>query len=124
MMTKRVLDVGSCPPDHAAIRHLIEDKFDAVVMHAHDAADAIATLEQQPFDLVLVNRKLDHDYSDGLLVIERIKGMPALAEVPVMLITNYEDHQQQAIRTGAERGFGKLSMEEAETLERLGRFLS
>jgi CheY-like chemotaxis protein len=123
-MRKRVLDVGNCAVDHSAIRRLIEGNFDADVLQAHQAADAIATLEKQPVDLVLVNRKLDIDYSDGLRVIERIKSTPAFAKIPVMMVTNYDDHQQLAVRAGAELGFGKLSMDTPETLERLGRFLA
>jgi CheY-like chemotaxis protein len=122
-MTKHVLDVGSCPPDHAAIRELIESQFDAVVLQAHQATDAIAVLRQQPFDLVLVNRKLDLDYSDGMEVIRQIKGTPDVANVPVMLVTNYEDHQQQAMQAGAARGFGKLSLAAAATRKLLSRFL-
>jgi CheY-like chemotaxis protein len=123
-MTKRVLDVGNCSPDHNVIRRFIERHFNAVVVQAHNGADTVATLQRQTIDLVLVNRKLDQDYSDGLRVIERIKNSAHLAHVPVMLVTNYEEHQQQAMQAGAERGFGKLSMEEPETLERLSRFLT
>ena len=32
--------------------------------------------ESEPFDLVLVNRKLDSDYSDGLEIIKQIKADP------------------------------------------------
>jgi CheY-like chemotaxis protein len=106
------------------IRRFIERHFNAVVVQAHNGADTVATLQRQTIDLVLVNRKLDQDYSDGLRVIERIKNSAHLAHVPVMLVTNYEEHQQQAMQAGAERGFGKLSMEEPETLERLSRFLT
>jgi two-component system chemotaxis response regulator CheY len=123
-MTKHVLDVGNCPPDHAAICRLIESQFDAVVLQAHHAADALSVMRQQPIDLVLVNRKLDQDYSDGLAVIRQIKRAPELANIPVMLITNYEDHQQQAVEAGAERGFGKLSLRDAQTRELLSRFLA
>jgi CheY-like chemotaxis protein len=122
-MTKHVLDIGNCPPDHAAIRELIESRFDAVVLQAHQAADAISVLRQKPIDLVLVNRKLDLDYSDGIKVIRQIKGIPDVAHVPVMLVTNYDDHQQQAVQAGAERGFGKLSLAAAETHKLLSRYL-
>ena len=75
------------------------------------------------FDLVLVNRKLDQDYSDGLDIIKTIKADAALAKTPVMLITNYEDQQAGAVAAGAEPGFGKLSLNSPQTLERLGKFL-
>lgn len=122
-MTKYVLDVGNCPPDHAAIRRMIETNFDAKVLQAHHLQDTLATLEQKEIALVLVNRKLDQDYSDGMKIVEKITGSPELSAIPVMLVTNYEEHQQQAMAKGAVRGFGKLSLGDPSTLENLKQAL-
>ena len=122
-MPKRVLDVGNCVPDHAAIRSLLERTFKAEVTQTHGPDDTLAALKEESFDLVLINRKLDQDYSDGLDIIKSIKSDSALATTPVMLITNYEDHQAAAVAAGAEPGFGKLSLSSPQTLERLGKFL-
>ena len=123
MAKKRVLDVGNCAPDHAAIRRLVEGNFDAEVVQAHGAEDALASLRSGQFELVIVNRKLDRDYSDGLDIIKQIKGDPELSSVPVMLLTNYPEHQQMATAVGAEPGFGKLEFGRTETKEKLNRFL-
>jgi CheY-like chemotaxis protein len=120
---KKVLDVGQCQADHAAIRRLIEGNFRAHVAQAHGAADALQQLRAGKFDLVLVNRKLDADYSDGLEIVKQIKADPTLASIPVMLLTNYPEHQRRAIAAGAERGFGKSAYNEPETHERLKQFL-
>jgi CheY-like chemotaxis protein len=122
-MTKRVLDVGNCVPDHAAIRRLVEGNFDAQVAQAHGPDDALAALEAGAFDLVLVNRKLDRDYSDGIDVLRRIKSDPRTSGVPVMLVTNYTDIQELAVGLGAVRGFGKLEFDQPETLDKLRPFL-
>jgi CheY-like chemotaxis protein len=117
-MTKRVLDVGNCGPDHAAIRHLLRP-FGCEVLQAHDARGALAALKAGGVDLVLVNRKLDVDYSDGIEVIRQIKADPSVAATPVMLVTNYPEHQEAAEALGALRGFGKLEFQRPETRERL-----
>ena len=122
-MTKRVLDVGNCVPDHAAIRRMLETTFQADVVQADGPDDALAMLRKEPFDLVLVNRKLDQDYSDGLEVIKQIKADQKLASVPCMLITNYADQQQFAVSVGAEYGFGKKELHTEPTHLRLSRFL-
>jgi CheY-like chemotaxis protein len=122
-MPKTLLDIGNCIPDHAAIRALITGNFDAQVFQAHTAEDAIPLMKRQPFDLVLINRKLDQDYSDGLNVLRMIKADFELASTPVMLITNHAEHQQAALTEGAEPGFGKLELQESGTLEKLARFL-
>lgn len=123
-MPKRVLDIGNCGPDHAAIRRMLESSFQAEVARADSLDDALALLRSQPFDLVLVNRKLDQDYSDGLPIIEHIKADAKLAPLPCMLITNYAEHQQTAIAAGAEYGFGKKELYAPETQSRLARFLA
>jgi two-component system, chemotaxis family, chemotaxis protein CheY len=123
-MTKRVLDVGNCVPDHAAIRKMLEQNFKADVIQADGPSDALPLLKNEPFDLVLVNRKLDQDYSDGLDVIRAIKADSKLSAVPCMLITNYADQQQLAVSAGAEYGFGKKELYASDTQARLARLLS
>jgi CheY-like chemotaxis protein len=122
-MSKRVLDVGQCGVDHGAIRRLIEGEFGAQVVQAHRADDALQRLKDEPFDLVLVNRKLDADYSDGLEVVRAIKTDAALAGTPVMLVSNYPDAQEAAVAAGAEPGFGKAELSQPPTREKLRLFL-
>src|SRR2546425_11254695 len=123
-MLKRVLDVGNCVPDHAAVRGMLERTFQANVVQADGPDDALAALRKEPFDLVLVNRKLDQDYSDGLDVIKAIQADAKLARVPCMLITNYPDQQQAAVAAGAELGFGKKELHNEQTRARLAKFLN
>jgi|SRR3569623_216332 len=122
-MAKRVLDVGQCVPDHAAIRRLVQGVFGAEVVQADHLGDALEALRKQTFDLVLINRKLDIDYSDGMEVLRAIKAEPDFAAVPIMLVTNYPEHQQAAIAAGAEAGFGKADLSLPATREKLARFL-
>ncbi|HVT28079.1 MAG TPA: response regulator [Lacipirellulaceae bacterium] len=122
-MSKRVLDVGQCGPDHAGIRAYLSRNFDCEIERADAADDALAKLKSDKFDLVLVNRKLDIDYSDGIEVIRALKSDPETAGVPVMLITNYLEHQELATAAGAIRGFGKLEFEKPETYDKLAAVL-
>lgn len=123
-MPKRVLDVGNCDLDHSSIRGLLTGSFAVQVSRAHGPDDTLALLKKEPFDLVLVNRKLDQDYSDGLDIIKAIKADPQLASIPCMLITNYADQQQTAVAAGAEYGFGKKELSAPATQQRLAKFLT
>ena len=118
-MKKRVLDIGQCSPDHATIRSYLTRNFDCDLVQADAADDALAQLKAGRFDLILVNRKLDIDYSDGIDVIRALKADPATASVPVMLVTNYPEHQDAAVAAGAIRGFGKLEFGNPATKEAL-----
>ncbi len=121
---KRVLDVGNCDPDHAALRRLVEGSFNAELVRAHGWDDAEKILGEEPFQLVIVNRKLDRDYTDGMNIITQIKAAPKLASVPVMLLTNYPEYQDEAVAAGAVRGFGKLEFNDPQTKVMLAEYLS
>ena len=123
-MSKTVVDCGNCGPDYNSIRKLVQSQFDAVVLQTHGLQETLEVLAQRPVDLITVNRKLDRDYSDGLEVIRGIKADPRFASIPVMLITNYEEHQQEAMAVGAVRGFGKLAINDPATAELLQPYLS
>ncbi len=121
---KIVLDVGQCNPDHAAIRRLVEGQFGAKVIRADSADEALAALRASAIDLVLINRKLDLDYSDGLDIIRQMKADPQLESIPVMLVSNYPEYQVQAVAAGAEAGFGKAELAQPSTQQRLAKFLA
>ena len=123
MPKKRVIDCGNCGPDHASISRLLKQLFDVEIIQTDAARDTLEELRRQKADLVLVNRKLDIDYSDGLEVIKQIKAEDDLQEVPVMLVTNYEEYQQQAQALGALPGFGKLQLNDPQTRQRLTAIL-
>jgi CheY-like chemotaxis protein len=119
MSKKRVIDCGNCGPDHSSISRLLRSLFDVEIVQTHTGDETIAELERQRAHLVLVNRKLDIDYSDGLQVIELLKASERFSNIPVMLVTNHEEYQQQAIAAGALYGFGKLELNSPKTKERL-----
>ncbi|MCS7467205.1 response regulator [Stieleria sp. ICT_E10.1] len=116
-MTKTVVDCGNCGPDFHSIRQFVTSNFDAVVVQSHNAEETLKLLRQRDVALVTVNRKLDRDYSDGMEVVNAIKAEEDLADVPVMLVTNYEEHQQAAMEAGCVRGFGKLALRDPRTVE-------
>jgi CheY-like chemotaxis protein len=123
VMSKRVLDVGNCGPDFSSISRFLTKNFDCTVDQAHGPDDTLQKLRDGDYALVLINRKLDQDYSDGSEILKQIKADPAIQQTPVMLITNYADHQDAAVELGAERGFGKLELGDPATVEKLGKFL-
>jgi CheY-like chemotaxis protein len=122
-MPKRVLSVGQCCRDHDSITKFLQANFDVEVEKADTAVDALDRLRKSPFDLVLINRKLDCDDSDGVEILRLIKEDARLASTPVMLVTNYKEHQDNAVALGAEYGFGKAELGSADVVARLEPFL-
>lgn len=122
MIQKTVLSVGQCRPDAAAILHYLNSNFDAKVVNADLADEALAALKDHPIDLVLINRKLDADGTDGLEILKSIRS-GVKRDVPVMLVSNYPDWQEKAVEMGAVRGFGKAELNLPVTRERIAAVL-
>ena len=110
MITKRVLSVGQCMADHGSISRTLRQAFGVEVASADSVEESLTKLRAEAFALVLVNRIFDADGSSGLDLIKAIKADAALKAVPVMLVSNYEDAQTQAVAVGAEAGFGKATL--------------
>ncbi len=123
MPKRRVLDVGNCAPDHASIKRMLEGYFDVEVIQSNGTADTLERLKTGPVDLILINRKLDMDYSDGTEVLKSIRAEATLDDTPVMLVTNYQEQQDAAIALGAVQGFGKLALSDPQTISNLTQFL-
>jgi CheY-like chemotaxis protein len=102
---------------------MIEKAFQAEVVRAQTQEEALQRLREEPFSLVLVNRKLDRDHSDGLALIRTLKTDSRLASIPVMLISNFADYQEDAIDAGAVEGFGKRDLSGGRALEALRKVL-
>jgi two-component system chemotaxis response regulator CheY len=124
MAGKRVLSVGQCGADHGGIRWALQAEFGVEVVPARSGAEALEKLRHGEYALVLVNRVLDWDGSPGVDVVRAVKEDEALRRVPVMLVSNYPDAQDEATAAGAEPGFGKAALGRPEMLERVRPFLA
>jgi two-component system chemotaxis response regulator CheY len=120
---KRVLSVGQCFADHSAITSVLRSAFGAEVFATDSAQQALEQLRQDEFALVLVNRVLDADGSSGLELIRALKADEQTREVPVMLVSNYENAQEQAVQAGATAGFGKAALGQPHMLARVETYL-
>jgi two-component system chemotaxis response regulator CheY len=117
MTAPRVLSVGQCGFDNGRLSRYLRDAFDARVEPADTRAEALDALRAGPFHLVLVNRVLNLDGSDGLDLVRAIKADAALADVPVMLVSNYPEAQAEATSLGAFAGFGKADLGKSKARE-------
>ena len=118
-MPKRVLDLGNCSPDHAAIAALLGRHFDVELHQAHDEAQAAALLAEHSFNLVLVNRVFDRGGQSGMDFIRELMAERSDSGPAVMLISNYAESQDEAVSLGALPGFGKAELHGEKTLARL-----
>ena len=110
MTRPRILSVGQCSYDHGQIVHQIGKKLNAEIASADTHEEAIQVLRGAIFDLVLVNRVGDSDGASGLDLIRAIKADAATSAIPVMLVSNFDWAQNEAVALGAIPGFGKTDL--------------
>ncbi len=119
---KKVLVVGHCDLDHPQITSLIENNFSAKVTRVKLLTKAKTYLEKHNYDLVITNRIGAFDQESGIELIKEIKKDRRL-KAPLMLVTNYKDQMDLAVKTGAVPGYGKDELYDKETKDLLGKYL-
>lgn len=114
-MSIRILDVGQCGIDGPRMKRLFQEELDAEVDEADTLEETREKLRAGTYDLVLVNRVLNEDGSSGVDLIDEVKR--GGADVPIMLVSDRSDAQDEAVSKGALRGFGKAELESPKTLD-------
>lgn len=122
-MSRKVLDVGQCNADNSRITNLLKRNFDVEIHRCHSHDEAFSVALDTAFDLVLINRILDADGTEGMKVLSTLKSAAVTSNVPVMIVSNYKEAQEQAIAHGAVEGFGKSKLDSEETLAMLAQYL-
>ncbi len=111
--------VGHCGPDVFALRSALRGALPGAEVITVGDDNTLAGAEA---DLLLINRVLDGRFSvdSGLDMIAARAG----AGAPVMLISNFEDAQEAAVRAGALPGFGKNELYSDAMRDRLRAAIS
>ena len=123
MATKKVLDVGQCDLDNSLISDMLTTNFDVVVDRVKTRDQAFDAVKNTAYDLVLINRLLDIERSEGADVLADIKNDESTARTKVMIVSNFEDAQRTAVAAGAEAGFGKSALNVPATIDLLNQYL-
>jgi two-component system, chemotaxis family, chemotaxis protein CheY len=122
---KHVLLVGHCTPDSSFLNITISKAVPGTqITRVNDEAKLQSLLKSGDVHLMLVNRVLEPgiDDEDGIALIKRLKSShPA---VPSMLVSNFQESQQQAQAAGALPGFGKNDLTGPKVKQRLDAALS
>ena len=110
-----MLLVGHCSADGPQITKLLEANFDAKVDHARTFDATISAVSTKSYDLIIINRLLDETGESGLDLIATIKKKDK--PPTMMLVSNYPDAQEEAIKLGASPGFGKRNLNTRSTVD-------
>lgn len=123
MAAASVLDVGNCDPDHGMIQQMLRENFDIRIDRVMFVDDALARMRENRYDIVLFNRLIFENGTEGIELLKKAKADPALQSVPIMMISNFEEAQAASVAAGGEPGFGKKSVFADATIQMLSRYL-
>ena len=118
-----VLDVGNCDPDHGMIRRMLTQHFDVEIDRVMFVDDALARMRERAYDLVMFNRLIFDDGSEGLELVSRAKTETGIKPAPIMMISNFDEAQSACEAAGGVRGFGKKAVGDKATVEHLSKYL-
>ena len=71
----------------------------------------------------MINRLIDLDQSEGMVILHELKSNPQTENTPAMIISDYQDAQEAAVAAGASPGFGKARLDTPQTFKLLSNFL-
>jgi len=96
--------------DSVTVRRMVAAVLESAgwpVLVASDGAEALSLLERAAVGLVITD--LNMPEMDGITLIERLRRLPALAEVPILVLTTEmdEDTKARARDAGASGWLGK-----------------
>lgn len=118
-----LLDVGNCDPDHGMIREMLTKHFDVRIDRVMFVDDALKKMRERTYALVLFNRLVFADGSEGIDLLRQAKADPVLKAMPMMMISNYADAQQASVSSGGEPGFGKADVGSPKAVDLLRKYL-
>lgn len=102
-MSKSILAVD----DSGSLRQMVVFSLKAAgyqVTEAVDGVDALAKANAQIFDLVLTDQNMPN--MDGLTLIRALRGLPAYARVPIlMLTTEFSDDMKSKGKAAGANGW-------------------
>ncbi len=96
---KKILYVDDDLQSRLLVKHLIGKHYDLTLIPT--AEDALQVLDNQPFDLILLDIRLDGEMS-GIDLLSRIRQMPQHEGIPVLAVTAYayEDDKRYLLSSG------------------------
>ncbi len=121
-MVNKVLGVGHCSLDAPRLAKAV-GQVNGVYINTSTVQEAMELLKKEKFALVLPNRVIGSDEKAGMHMIKAVKADPALADIPIMLVSGFADKQREAQAAGAEAGFGKADLETPAVLAMLRQYM-
>jgi hypothetical protein len=114
-MPKRILLVGHCGVDGPRLKDELSRALPGTHVERINSDEDLREAVGKGADLLLVNREPVGFESGGIAIIRQVKKLEPKCKV--MLVSDYDDAQEEAKAAGALPGFGKSEMGSARLAE-------
>jgi DNA-binding NarL/FixJ family response regulator len=121
-MAHSVVLVGHCGIDGPQLQSELSRLPDVEVTRVNSPADLERTCRDGQADLLLVNREPVGFDEDGLAIVRQVAEQ--YPDTKVILVSDYPEAQEEAVKAGAMKGFGKSLMGSDELGEKVKEALS
>lgn len=118
-MSVKVGLIGHCGPDASYLRLAVSKALPGSRLIAADDIERVTALVSEGVDLLLINRVLDFGFENenGLDLIASLRTKHP--NLRMMLISNFPEAQDAAVKVGALPGFGKRQLGSPQVTEML-----
>lgn len=93
-MTKRILYVEDDSINALIMQKLLRPDFE--VIHVFSGEDCLLKLEQEPFELVLMDINLGRGKMDGVETLRQMRSKMEIKDLPVFAVTSYAMPEDEA----------------------------
>jgi two-component system, cell cycle response regulator DivK len=106
-MSKKVLIVENDPINMLIARKFLETRFE--VECTFNGEQALELVQENSFDVILMDINLGEDTLDGIQTMNKIREMPACKGIKVFAITSYAmpDDKDRFLNLGFDKYFAK-----------------
>lgn len=91
-MVKKILIVDD-DPDFVEMNKAILESNDYAVLTAHNPKEGIKLIKEQKPDMLLLDVMMGSDVA-GFDAVEEIRKLPGGKELPILMITSFEEHHK------------------------------
>lgn len=102
---------------------MLDRNFEVDIDRVMFVEEALEKMQSNKYALVMVNRLIFADSSEGIELIRQAKSNDDMQATPILMISNYEEAQERAMAAGAVRGFGKADIGKPSVINLLGSYL-
>lgn len=119
---KKVLHVEDDPVNTMVMGKLLGLEFE--LKQVPDGESCLRLIEQEPFDIILMDVNLGRGKMNGTETLKKIKAIPSYKNVPVIAITSYSlpEDEDELLNQGFDDYFAK-PVEFSKLIDRINQYL-